>query len=47
MAMQENPDQITYFAQTNSRGKEAPFGIRNEDRARSGGSQLLLPPGIR
>jgi len=32
--MQENPDQITYFAATNSRGKEAPFGIRNEDRAR-------------
>ena len=32
--MAENSDQITYFAQTNSRGKEAPFGIRNEDRAR-------------
>src|SRR3989338_7536202 len=32
--MQENPDQITYFAQTNSRGKETPFGIRSEDRGR-------------
>ncbi len=34
MAMQENPDQITYFAATNSRGKETPFGIRSEDRGR-------------
>jgi len=34
MAMQENPDQITYFAETNSRGKETPFGIRSEDRGR-------------
>ena len=34
MAMQENPDQITYFAATNSRGKEMPFGIRSEDRGR-------------
>ncbi len=32
--MQENPDQITYFAATNSRGKETPFGIRSEDRGR-------------
>ena len=32
--MQENPDQITYFAETNSRGKETPFGIRSEDRGR-------------
>jgi hypothetical protein len=32
--MPENPDQITYFATTNSRGKETPFGIRAEDRAR-------------
>ena len=32
--MQENPDQITYFAQTNSRGKEVSFGIRSEDRGR-------------
>jgi len=32
--MQENPDQITYFAATNSRGKETAFGIRSEDRAR-------------
>ncbi len=30
----ENPDQITYFAATNARGKETPFGIRSEDRAR-------------
>jgi hypothetical protein len=32
--MPENPDQITYFASTNSRGKEVPFGIRSEDRGR-------------
>ena len=32
--MAENSDQITYFAATNSRGKETSFGIRNEDRAR-------------
>ncbi len=32
--MPENPDQITYFAQTNSRGKEAAFGIRRQDRER-------------
>lgn len=32
--MAENPDQITYFAATNSRGKEVSFGIRREDRAR-------------
>lgn len=30
----ENPEQITYFAATNSRGKEVPFGIRAEDRGR-------------
>src|ERR1700749_3787089 len=30
----ENPDQITYFAATNSRCKEVPFGIRSEDRGR-------------
>ncbi len=30
----ENPDQITYFASTNSRGKEVPFGIRRQDRER-------------
>ena len=32
--MPENPDQITYFAKTNARGKEVPFGIRAEDRGR-------------
>ncbi len=32
--MPENPDQVTYFAQTNSRGKETAFGIRSEDRGR-------------
>ena len=32
--MPENPDQVTYFAQTNSRGKEVSFGIRSEDRGR-------------
>lgn len=32
--MAENPDQITYFAQTNSRGKEVAFGVRAEDRGR-------------
>src|SRR3989338_5276755 len=32
--MPENPDQVTYFAETNSRGKEVSFGIRSEDRGR-------------
>ncbi|MEK7068286.1 MAG: DUF87 domain-containing protein, partial [Patescibacteria group bacterium] len=32
--MYENPEQITYFATTNSRGKETPFGIKRKDRAR-------------
>ena len=32
--MQEDPNQITYFAQTNARGKEQPFGIKRRDRAR-------------
>lgn len=32
--MQEDPEKITYFAQTNSRGKEVPFGIKRRDRAR-------------
>lgn len=30
----ENPEQITYFAKTNARGKETPFGIKRKDRAR-------------
>jgi len=34
MAMPENPDQITYFAQTNARGKETAFGIKRRDRVR-------------
>lgn len=32
--MQENPDKITFFAQTNSRGNEVSFGIKRRDRAR-------------
>ena len=32
--MQDDPNKITYFAQTNSRGKEAAFGIKRRDRAR-------------
>lgn len=32
--MQEDPNKITYFAATNSRGKETPFGIKRKDRAR-------------
>jgi hypothetical protein len=30
----EDPNKITYFAKTNSRGKETPFGIKRRDRAR-------------
>ncbi|HVU79933.1 MAG TPA: type IV secretion system DNA-binding domain-containing protein [Candidatus Paceibacterota bacterium] len=32
--MQEDPNKITYFATTNSRGKETPFGIKRRDRVR-------------
>ncbi len=32
--MQQDPEQITYFAHTNARGKELPFGIKRKDRAR-------------
>lgn len=32
--MQEDPNKITYFAKTNSRGEEMPFGIKRKDRAR-------------
>ncbi|MES2203252.1 MAG: type IV secretion system DNA-binding domain-containing protein [Patescibacteria group bacterium] len=32
--MQEDPEQITYFASTNARGKALPFGIKRRDRAR-------------
>src|ERR1043166_2724820 len=32
--MQEDPNAITYFASTNSRGKSIPFGIKRRDRAR-------------
>src|SRR3954465_10562834 len=32
--MKENPEQITYFAATNSRGKAIPFGIKRKDRSR-------------
>lgn len=30
----EDPNKVTYFALTNSRGKEIPFGIKRRDRAR-------------
>ncbi len=32
--MQEDPNKITFFAQTNSRGNNTPFGIKRKDRAR-------------
>ena len=32
--MYEDPNKITFFARTNSRGKETPFGIKRKDRAR-------------
>ncbi|MDQ5955544.1 MAG: hypothetical protein QG621_547 [Patescibacteria group bacterium] len=32
--MHEDPNKITYFAQTDARGKETPFGIKRRDRAR-------------
>lgn len=32
--MADDDYKITYFAQTNSRGKETPFGIKRRDRAR-------------
>jgi hypothetical protein len=32
--MQEDPNKITYFAATNSRGQNIPFGIKRKDRAR-------------
>lgn len=32
--MREDPNKITFFAATNSRGKEVPFGIKRKDRAR-------------
>ncbi|HYF28808.1 MAG TPA: type IV secretion system DNA-binding domain-containing protein [Candidatus Paceibacterota bacterium] len=30
----ENPERVTYFAATDSRGKKTPFGIKAKDRAR-------------
>ncbi len=33
-AMLEDANKITYFAETNSRGKALPFGIKRRDRAR-------------
>lgn len=30
----ENPDRVTYFAATDSRGKHVPFGIKSKDRDR-------------
>ncbi|MGC9602310.1 MAG: type IV secretion system DNA-binding domain-containing protein [Minisyncoccia bacterium] len=32
--MQEDPNKITYFATTNSRGEEKPFGIKKKDRGK-------------
>lgn len=32
--MLEDPNKVTYFAETNSRGKPLPFGIKRRDRAR-------------
>jgi hypothetical protein len=32
--MQEDPNKITYFATTNSRGESVPFGIKRKDRAK-------------
>lgn len=32
--MQEDPEKVTYFAQTDSRGAATPFGIKRKDRAR-------------
>jgi len=32
--MQEDPNKITYFATTNSRGEEVPFGIKKKDRGK-------------
>lgn len=29
-----NPDKVTFFAKTDARGKETPFGIKAKDRAR-------------
>ncbi|MBP7846156.1 MAG: DUF87 domain-containing protein, partial [Candidatus Pacebacteria bacterium] len=30
----ENPEQITYFAETDARNKRIPFGIKMKDRSR-------------
>ena len=30
----ENPERVTYFAATDSRGKYIPFGIKSKDRDR-------------
>lgn len=32
--MKEDPNKVTYFASTDSRGKAVPFGIKRRDRAR-------------
>ncbi len=32
--MMHNPERVTYFAATDSRGKKAPFGIKAKDRER-------------
>ena len=32
--MREDPDKVTYFASTDSRGKSVPFGIKRKDRAK-------------
>lgn len=32
--MPDNPNRVTYFAQTDARNKRTPFGIKHEDRSR-------------
>ena len=34
LSVADDNNQINYFAATNSRGKEVPFGIRRKDRER-------------
>ncbi len=32
--MMDNPERVTYFAATDSRGKRIPFGIKQKDRSK-------------
>src|ERR1017187_5939353 len=34
MYSMDNPDRVTYFAATDSRGKRTPFGIKAKDRSK-------------